>query len=172
MPPQVPVEGSCDCGKITVQLLLPFEQLEVREDNCSICTRASPPLNVNSNLTDLKQNAWTGIYPSQKHVLLKGHENTKEYRFGSKFNGFPFCRTCGINVYQNLYGPPLPVIDSMPEERKALVRQMLDIKPLNVRVFEDVVLSDCNVKRVDQGTEGYETAVLGFARVDRHSEDS
>lgn len=43
---------------------------------------------------------------------------------------------------------------------------MLDIKPLNVRVFSDVVLRDHIVKRSDEGTEGYEAAVLGLAKKD------
>lgn len=42
LPPQAPIAGSCDCGKVKVQLLQSPEELAIREDNCSICTRASP----------------------------------------------------------------------------------------------------------------------------------
>ncbi|SMQ51059.1 unnamed protein product [Zymoseptoria tritici ST99CH_3D1] len=146
LPPQAPIAGSCDCGKVKVQLLQSPEELAIREDNCSICTR----------------NAWVGAYPSKSQVVLTGTENTQDYSFDRKFNGFPFCKTCGIHVYQHLYGPPQAIIECMPEDRQQAVRQMLDIQPVNVRVLDNFVLSNHNVAREDEGTEGYESTVLGL----------
>lgn len=84
----------------------------------------------------------------------------REYRHGRKFNGFFFCGICGIHTHQNLYGPPQD--ESWPEKRKEFVRRMLDIKPLNVRIFEEVDLNNSDVKRLDEGTDGYEATVLGL----------
>lgn len=36
-----PTTGSCDCGSVRVELLTPLQELEVKEDNCSICARVS-----------------------------------------------------------------------------------------------------------------------------------
>lgn len=42
----LPLKGSCHCGKVVVELLQPIEQLVIKEDNCSICTRVSSCLPV------------------------------------------------------------------------------------------------------------------------------
>lgn len=86
----------------------------------------------------------------------------QDYRFGRQFNGFPFCKTCGLHVYQDLYGPPQHIVDSMPEQRKEVVRKMLDIKPLNVRCFDEVDLEGWGVQRSDEGTAGYEATILSL----------
>jgi hypothetical protein len=48
----------------------------------------------------------------------------------------------------------------MPQARRQAVVKMLDIQPLNVRVFDDFVLRDHDVNRSDEGTGGYEASVL------------
>jgi hypothetical protein len=101
-----------------------------------------------------------GVYPSKSQVLLSGQENTQDYSFGRKFNGFPFCKTCGIHVYQNLYGPPKSVVEAMPESRRQAVQKMLDMQPINVRVLDGFDLDRCEIKREDEGTNGYEIEAL------------
>ena len=76
--------------------------------------------------------------------------------------GHPFCRTCGVHVYMNVYGPPQQVVDQLPEEKKAMVRKNLDMAPVNVRVLDGIQLDALPVARTDEGTEGYETDVLGL----------
>lgn len=31
--------GSCHCGKVRIQILVPLSELELKEDNCSSCVR-------------------------------------------------------------------------------------------------------------------------------------
>lgn len=50
----------------------------------------------------------------------------------------------------------------MPEQRKEVVRKMLDIKPLNVRCFDEVDLEGWGVQRSDEGTAGYEATILSL----------
>jgi hypothetical protein len=87
--------------------------------------------------------------------VITGKENTTEYQFGRKFNGSPFCKTCGVHAFQNLYGPPKEVIDSLPEEKKAFVRKKLAIRPLNIRVLDGLDLATVHINRSNEGTEGY-----------------
>ncbi|KAK1750195.1 hypothetical protein QBC47DRAFT_394778 [Echria macrotheca] len=136
-------KGSCHCGQVWVELLAALQDLEVKEDNCSLCVR----------------NAFIGVYPSKEEVRIHGRENTFEYKCGRKFIGTLHCSTCGVTVFTNVYGPPLSVFDRVPPERKEVVmaayRKNMNIQPLNVRALEDVDLAMLQIKRSDEGTEGY-----------------
>ncbi|KAL0944722.1 glutathione-dependent formaldehyde-activating gfa [Colletotrichum truncatum] len=133
-------QGACDCGAVQVALKIkPLAEVEVKEDNCSICVR----------------NGFIGVYPHQSQVTLVGKENTQDYRFGRRFNGSPFCKTCGVHCFSNLYGPPQAIIDRLPDEKKKFVRRQLEIQPVNVGVLEDVEWDKLNLQWANEGTEGY-----------------
>jgi len=69
------------------------------------------------------------------------------------------CKTCGVLVFNNVYGPPISVFDSLPPERKERVMAVywknMALQPLNVRALDDVDLEFLKVERTDEGTEGY-----------------
>ena len=88
-------------------------------------------------------------------MSLEGSENTTDYVYGRKFSGSPFCSTCGIHVQSNLYGPPKHIVDTWPEARQAMVKEKLDLLPLNLRTFHGIDLGSLPVNRSDEGTEGY-----------------
>jgi len=48
----------------------------------------------------------------------------------------------------------------MPKVLKAVTSEKLNLKPLKVRVFDDINMETLNVKRSNEGTEGYEMKVL------------
>ncbi|KAK3387937.1 hypothetical protein B0H63DRAFT_167086 [Podospora didyma] len=135
--------GSCHCGAIRVELLVPINDVEAKEDNCSSCVR----------------NAYVGIYPTKDQVRIHGRENTFEYRHGRKFSGTLYCKSCGVHVFSNVYGPPLSVFDSLPPDRKERVMaaywKNMALQPLNARIFDGLKLESLQVKRSDEGTEGY-----------------
>ncbi|KAK3313321.1 hypothetical protein B0H66DRAFT_628999 [Apodospora peruviana] len=135
--------SSCHCGKVQAELLVPITDLEVKEDNCSSCVR----------------NAYIGVYPTKDQVKIHGREHTFEYLYGRKFNGTAHCKTCGVAVFSNVYGPPLSVFDSLPAERKervmAVYRKNMALQPLNVRAIDGLDIELLQIKRTDEGTEGY-----------------
>ncbi|KAK0738863.1 hypothetical protein B0T18DRAFT_423004 [Schizothecium vesticola] len=141
--PPVAHHGSCHCGKVRVELLVDIGTLEIKEDNCSSCVR----------------NAYIGIYPTKSQVRIHGGDNTFEYLYGRKYNGAAHCRTCGVLVFNNVYGPPVSVFDRLPPERKEKVLatywKNLAMRPLNVRALDDVDVGALKVQREDEGTEGY-----------------
>ncbi|KAK1833633.1 hypothetical protein QBC39DRAFT_302466 [Podospora conica] len=152
LPPLLPSEGdtapshqgSCHCGQVRMELLVDISTLEVKEDNCSSCVR----------------NAYIGIYPTKSQVRLHGTDNTFEYLYGRKFNGAAHCKTCGVLVFNNVYGPPVSVFDRLPPERREAVLAVywknLDMLPLNVRALDGVDFKALVVKREDEKTGGYE----------------
>jgi hypothetical protein len=95
------------------------------------------------------------IYPDKSQVTTTGREKTTDYRFGRMFNGTPFCQTCGVLCFQNLYGPPKEVIDRLPEAKQEFVAKQLRIQPLNIRVLDGVEWGLIKVKKEDEGTKGY-----------------
>lgn len=105
------------------------------------------------------KNAWLGAYPRKDQVMISGWEYTRDYQYGRRYTGFPFCATCGIHVYNNLYGPARQVLNQMPADMRAKAMEMvtknLTLQPINVRVLDGVDLSSIKVKRRDGGTEGY-----------------
>ncbi|OLN87507.1 hypothetical protein CCHL11_06156 [Colletotrichum chlorophyti] len=132
--------GGCDCGSVQVALRTkPLSEVEVKEDNCSICIRTGT----------------IGVYPHKSQVSLVGKDKTQEYQFGRKFNGSPFCRACGVHCFGNLYGPPKDLIARLPKAKQEFVRKQLEIQPLNIRVLDDVEWDEIDIKWSNEGTEGY-----------------
>lgn len=109
------------------------------------------------------KNAWVGAYPSKSQVNLIGTEHVQDYRFGRKFMGHPFCKTCGVHVYMNVYGPPQQVMDRLPDDKKEFVQRNLDFQPISVRALDRIDLCTLSIKSSDQGTDGYEKDVLGLS---------
>lgn len=62
-------------------------------------------------------------------------------------------------MFTNVYGPPLSVFDKVPLERREYVmsvyRENMNMQPLNVRALNAVDLGSLQIKRTDEGTEGY-----------------
>ncbi|KAK5991546.1 hypothetical protein PT974_09830 [Cladobotryum mycophilum] len=134
---------SCHCGKVRAALLDPIEEEELKEDNCSTCM------------------AYIGVYPTKDQVRIYGADDTFEYRSGRKFGGSTFCRTCGVHVFGNIYGPPISIFDKLPPERRELAlgvyHKNMKLKPLNVRTLDNLDLASLRplIKREDEGTDGY-----------------
>jgi len=101
-----------------------------------------------------------GVYPTRDLVHTHGREHTQEYRWGNKYGGSPFCTTCGVNVFANVYGPPQSVLDAIPPARKeramALYHKNMNLQPLNVRALDGINLGELDVAKHNTGTEGYE----------------
>jgi hypothetical protein len=106
------------------------------------------------------QNAWIGIYPTTSQVKVTGAEHMQDYRFGRRFMGHPFCKTCGVHVVMNVYGPPQEVVEKWPEARQAIVKKNLDLKPVNVRTLDGVGVGRLKINKTEAGTEGYAEDVL------------
>ncbi|KAL1850744.1 hypothetical protein Daus18300_012822 [Diaporthe australafricana] len=132
--------GSCACGSLAFSVKTPpLPQVEIKEDNCSICRRR----------------AAVSIYPDRDQVTLLGKENATTYAFGRKFNQAPFCKTCGVACYGVPVGPPQEVVDKLPEAKKEFVEKLRRIQPLYVRAMNGVEWGEINVEQSDEGTEGY-----------------
>lgn len=72
------------------------------------------------------------------------------------------CKKCGVQVFTNIYGPPITVFDKLPPERKAhaleVYHKNMSLQPLNVRAmegFQQLPSEGLAIKRSDEGTEGY-----------------
>lgn len=103
--------------------------------------------------------AYIGVYPTKDQARIHGRDETFEYRHGSGFSGTTFCKTCGVHVFSNVYGPPITVFDKLPPARResalAVYHKNMNMQPINVRAMEGLDLSKVNIKRSDEGTEGY-----------------
>ncbi|KAL7782382.1 hypothetical protein V8C43DRAFT_296174 [Trichoderma afarasin] len=148
-PPDEPAAKSlftCHCCDVRAALLSSIEDEELKEDNCSKCVRI----------------AYIGIYPTKDNVRIHGRDRVFEYLTGGKFTGSTYCKTCGVHVFSNIYGPPISVFDKLPPERKeralAVYHKNMAMQPLNVRAIEGVKVDTFRplIKREDEGTEGYE----------------
>jgi hypothetical protein len=105
------------------------------------------------------KNAYIGTYPTKEQVRIHGRENTFEYRRGNGYSGTAHCKTCGVTVFSNVYGPPLSVFDRLPagkrEQALAIYRRNMALQPLNVRALDGVDIATLHIERTDEGTEGY-----------------
>ncbi|ROV88746.1 hypothetical protein VMCG_10077 [Cytospora schulzeri] len=132
--------GSCQCGAVAFAVKTPpLSQVEIKEDNCSICVRR----------------AAISIYPDRDQVTILGQDNTTMYAFGRKFNHGHFCSTCGVSCYGVPVGPPQEVVDKLPEDKKAYVEETRRVRQLSVRAMNGVEWDEITINRSDEGTEGY-----------------
>ena len=88
-------------------------------------------------------------------MSITGKENTEDYKFGRKFNGTPFCKTCGGHVFCNLYGPPEAVVQRLSAAKQEMVKKQLEIQPVNLRALDGIEWSDLTIQTSDEGQEGY-----------------
>ena len=89
-------------------------------------------------------------------MSIVGNENCTEYAFGNKFNGHRFCKTCGVQVYIKVHGPPASFFEGWSDARKAAVKGRFEILPVRLRVLNEVEWDQLKVVRRDEGTEGFE----------------
>jgi hypothetical protein len=105
------------------------------------------------------QIGYIGVYPTKDQVKIHGREHGFEYLPGRKFSGRVYCKTCGVHIFSNIYGPPISVFDKLPLERKEnalkLYHKNMQLQPLNVRAINGVDLFNLKINRADEGTEGY-----------------
>lgn len=106
------------------------------------------------------QTAYVGVYPTKDEAIVHGRDETFEYRYGPRYVGVNFCRTCGVHVYSTVYGPPITVYDKLPpptrEAALAVYHKSINLQPLNLRAAEELDLASINISRSDEGTEGYQ----------------
>ncbi|KAI1174672.1 Mss4-like protein [Nemania sp. FL0916] len=142
--PSVQHTCSCHCGNVYAELLAPVHSQEIKEDNCSSCVRIG----------------YIGAYPTKDQVIIHGEDNAFEYHYGRKYTGVTFCKTCGVHVFSIVHGPPLSMLDRIPYDRRehfmTVYQKSMNLQPLNVRSIEGIDLESLDVKRTDEGTEGYE----------------
>ncbi|KAJ6789439.1 hypothetical protein PWT90_00240 [Aphanocladium album] len=125
-----------------------IQDRQVRADNCSFCSRL----------------AYVGSYEPKDVVRVHGKENTFECQRKAqvgklKMAASALCKTCGVHMFANIYGPPLSFLDKVAPERLSLVMdsyvQNMNMQPISVRVFDDVDMSTVKVDYDHCGTEGY-----------------
>jgi hypothetical protein len=92
--------------------------------------------------------------------MIYGREFGFEYLPGRKYSGQVYCKTCGVHVFSNIYGPATSIFDKLPPERKEVALKLyhknMQLQPLNVRAMEGVDLNTLDINRFDVGTGGYE----------------
>jgi hypothetical protein len=76
-------QGSCHCGAIRFEADIDLRQGTIK-CNCTICT---------------KTRFWPAIVDRKSFRLLSGQDDLTTYRFGTKANGHPFCRHCGVHAF-------------------------------------------------------------------------
>ncbi|KAH8897493.1 glutathione-dependent formaldehyde-activating enzyme [Thozetella sp. PMI_491] len=137
--------GSCHCGNVRVELLCPLDE-ELGMDNCSGCIRIAQIL----------------TYPTRDKVRIHGKEHTAEYMKAPSWDSKAFCRTCGVSMFANIYGPPEgeSFFNKVPEERREHVlgvyRKNMSMQPLQVRALDGIDIDSLQVTKKNTGTEGYE----------------
>ncbi|KAJ2978605.1 hypothetical protein NQ176_g3722 [Zarea fungicola] len=105
------------------------------------------------------QLASVGSYETKDDVRIHGKENTFEYLWKARMSGPAMCKTCGVYMFSNIYGPPISFFDKLPPERVPIVMDTyvtnMNLQPVSVRVFDDVDISTLKIEYDDCGTEGY-----------------
>ncbi|KAI1347317.1 glutathione-dependent formaldehyde-activating enzyme [Xylaria sp. FL0043] len=127
--------GSCHCGAVTLALKSkPLDKNftgDILECNCSSCAKAGY--------------IWT--YPEKSQVVIEGKETLAMYTFGRKTSGKTFCKICSIPIHNE-------VLKFTDEELAAKIKEDRDwilggqnLAPVNLRIINNLDVSDLNVSR-------------------------
>ncbi|KAK7996684.1 sphingolipid long chain base-responsive protein [Apiospora arundinis] len=138
-----PYTFSCHCGSIKATLLVPLQEQEVKEDNCSKCVRTG----------------YVGVYPTKGEVTIPTGSWGNSFAYPGKYGGGPHhCKTCAVFVFHEVAGPPISAFDNLAPERRdhmlGIYHQNMNLQPLNVRCVERFDIGSLDIKRSDEGTEG------------------
>ncbi|KAI0888927.1 glutathione-dependent formaldehyde-activating enzyme [Annulohypoxylon maeteangense] len=129
--------GSCHCGAIKVALkskpLDKSSSERILECNCSICNRHG--------------SVWS--YPQKDQIVIEGEDNLGVYLFNTKLFGKTFCKTCGIAVHNHVLPISEEQFNQMPEAMQKFVESSKSVKPINLRLFNDLNVRDLNVGQFD-----------------------
>ncbi|KAJ1563061.1 hypothetical protein HK405_003072 [Cladochytrium tenue] len=119
--------GGCHCGAVVHCVRTrPLDDpiVEVKECDCSSCTRFGCIL--------------TYPRPLSRVVTIESEGALASYFYplGRKFNAYQFCRLCGICTAMWIKGPPEEFLASRPEAFRNMVREKINVKPVNVRTLD------------------------------------
>ncbi|MCJ1389320.1 hypothetical protein MMC18_002176 [Xylographa bjoerkii] len=119
--------GNCHCGAVIVAVKSkPLSEVDVNEDDCSICIR-------NANIL---------IYPQTTHVAFHGSEHLTGYRFGRREHEHRFCRICGVSVCIIPLDPGEEVTKNWSLEKQEELKQTLETTSINIRILQGVDVRD------------------------------
>jgi hypothetical protein len=76
--------GQCHCGTVRFRFVLPSDEVELLDCNCSMCSR--------TGILHL-------IVPHADFELVTPRVNLTSYRFGTKAAEHLFCATCGVKSF-------------------------------------------------------------------------
>lgn len=73
--------------------------------------------------------------------------------------GPAFCKTCGVHMFGNIYGPPISNFDKLAPERIPIVLEIyaknMNTQPVPVRTFDGVDFASLTINYDPCGAEGY-----------------
>lgn len=136
----------------------------MKEDNCSKCVRVrevSPAPSASSMVANqASQTGYVGVYPAKFEVIIPTGSRENSFPYPGKYGGGPHhCKTCGVFVFHEVAGPPISAFDNLAPERRdhmlGIYHQNMNLQPLNVRCVECFDIGSLDIKRSDEGTEGY-----------------
>lgn len=132
--------GNCHCGAVMVAVKSkPISEIEVNEDDCSICIR-------NGNIL---------MYPLTAEVAIHGSEHLSSYRFGLREWEHRFCRICGVSVCIKPVDPGEEVTKDWPSEKRDDLKETLKGTTINVRILQGVDVrnaKDVKIERNDMSS--------------------
>ncbi|KAI1278157.1 glutathione-dependent formaldehyde-activating enzyme [Xylaria sp. FL0933] len=127
--------GSCHCGAVTLALKSkPLDKNptgDILECNCSSCAKAGY--------------VWT--YPEKLQVVIEGKENLAMYTFGRKTSGKTFCKICSIPIHNEVLKFTDEELAAKTKEDRDWILGGQNLAPVNLRIINNLDVSDLNVSR-------------------------
>jgi hypothetical protein len=98
----------------------------------------------------LPQAGGSCIWPHKDALVVDGEENTASYSYGPlKAWEKYWCKTCGVMIGRR----PLPmspeVVANLPEMAKKWTVDMHHLRPLNLKIMNDVDLKELTITHID-----------------------
>ena len=84
-------KGTCHCGAVEFEVILPEELQNVVRCNCSLCRR---------------KGAVMGLVLRENIKILRGQDKLKLYQWNTKIAKHYFCRICGIYTHHQRRSVP------------------------------------------------------------------
>lgn len=102
----------------------------------------------------MTQNAYVWIWPLGVNVVLHGKEDdVGQYLCGRRVVAKTFCRVCGVPLTNKPVELPEEQVMGLTDEDRKGYEKIKLMHPVNVRVLENIYLTELNVMRLTAGLD-------------------
>ncbi len=95
------------------------------------------------------QGAYVWLYPTTDQTIIHGRGNITYYVMGTGAWRKGFCKTCGVQLMNEINPLTDDEVAALPELARAYRKRMINCRPINLRILNDYDFSKLETLKYD-----------------------